>query len=251
MFGLFAIYLNPRNDLQEIKMKIGVIGEFKKDSETHYKLNEALKHVEALIPETIDISWVDTEAVISEKGKIVRNFDGIWSAPGSPFKSLEGSLLAIRIAREENIPHLGTCAGFQHTIIEIARNILGVEYAQHEEHAPDSSALFISRLACSLAGKKLRINLEKGTLAEEAYGAGSVEENYYCNFAVNPDFKEKLKIKEITWSGIDDEGEWRILELPENDFFISTLFVPQTRSPPENPHPLIKKFIQAAQNRIS
>ncbi len=230
-------------------MKIGIIGEFNEEYETHRALNDSLRHAEAALNETVDFSWVDTETIAAEKEDFVRRFDGIWSAPGSPFKSLEGSLKAIRIAREKNIPHLATCAGFQHTVVEIARNVLGIEDAQHEEYAPDAPNLFISRLKYSLAGRTLRTHLMPDSRSRSAYGTNVVRENYYCHYAVNPAVKEQLKLKGYFWSGRDDVGEWRILEVTRNDFFIATLFVPQVRSTPEAPHPLIMRFLQTIRRR--
>lgn len=96
-----------------------------------------------------EYEWISTDRV-STDSSCLKKLSGIWSAPGSPFISLNGALRAIQYARENNVPHLGTCAGFQHTIIELARNILGIEDAQHEEYDATSEKLFISKLTCSL-----------------------------------------------------------------------------------------------------
>ena len=81
------------------------------------------------------------------------------------------------------------------------------------------------------------------------YGRGSATEEYYCNFGVNPDVIPTLRKGELRIVGSDAEGEVRVLELPRHPFFIATLFVPQTGSRPERPHPLVNAFLQAAAGR--
>jgi CTP synthase (UTP-ammonia lyase) len=145
----------------------------------------------------------------------------------------------------KDIPHLGTCAGFQHGVIEIARNILGIEDAQHEEYDAQSSKLFINRLVCSLAGKRMDVYLKRGSLAHQLYQIDNTKENYYCNFGINPAFRQYLTHPQILVSGVDQNDEIRIIELPNHKFFLITLFVPQIRSLPDSPHPLIKGFVKA------
>ncbi len=93
------------------------------------------------------------------------------------------------------------------------------------------------------------IKIRTDTRAYECYQKEEVEENYYCNFGINPNFKNKLVHPEIQVSGVDQGGEIRIIEVKKNDFFISTLFVPQTKSIRGRPHPIIKKFIKEANKR--
>lgn len=87
----------------------------------------------------------------------------MWVTPGSPYKNLEKTLWAIRFARENGIPCFGTCGGFQHMVLEYARNVLGYQDAQHAEYDPYASSLFISALACSLAGRTMELHFEPGS----------------------------------------------------------------------------------------
>ena len=82
---------------------------------------------------------------------------------------------AIRFARESGIPLLGTCGGFQHLVIEYARNVLGFQDAEHAEYNPDASRLMISKLPCSLVDQILPIAISPGSLAASLYGAARVE----------------------------------------------------------------------------
>ena len=151
-----------------MKPKIAIIGEYYNNFKPHTSLNKSLDYLSDEYD--YEYEWIDTELVNREKDGLLKNYSGIWSAPGSPFKSLDGALYAITFARLKDIPHLGTCAGFQHAVIELARNILGIEDAQHEEYEAQSSTLFVNKLVCSLAGKTMDVYLKSGTLAKKLYG---------------------------------------------------------------------------------
>jgi len=224
---------------------IGIIGEYYPSFKPHTALNDSLGHVRDIYDYEFDYEWIETERVEKEGEKLLNNYSGLWSAPGSPFKSLEGALKAIQFARIKNIPHLGTCAGFQHTIVEFARNVLGFVKAQHEEYGPSSEQLFINRLICSLAGKKMKVLIKPNSLAAQCYDKNEAEENYYCNFGINPEFQEHLNHQDLLASGRDEDGEIRIIEIPQNKFFLATLFVPQVNSSPSSPHPIVQCFVRS------
>jgi CTP synthase (UTP-ammonia lyase) len=226
---------------------IGIIGEFNPANKTHRALNQSLEWLKETAE--FEYRWIDTLSVHKEGERLLGQLTGIWSAPGSPFKSLEGALEAIRFAGENNIPHLGTCAGFQHAIIEFARNVLQIPGAQHEEYDSNSSKLFISRLACSLVGSSMTVHVKEGTKAYQCYGRSEATEDYYCNFGINPDFKAMLVHPALNISGVDQDGEIRIIEIPENNFFVATLFVPQSRGTREFPHPIISAFVRESTRR--
>jgi len=223
--------------------RIAVIGEYYNNFKPHSSLMESIEHVKKKHKVEIEVDWGDTLRAEQEGERLFANYSGFWSAPGSPFKSLEGALNAIKYARVNNIPHLGTCAGFQHFIIEFARNVLMNKHAQHEEYDEESSSLFISKLACSLAGKRMTVNLLPDSIAFECYNSTETVEDYYCNFGINPEFQDKLLHDDLIISGTDQDGEIRIIELANNRFFVSTLFVPQTNSTEDKPHPIIERFV--------
>ena len=227
-----------------MKTKIAIIGEYYDKFEPHTFLNKSLDYLKDEYD--FEYEWVETIIIEKEGDHLLNEYKGIWSAPGSPFKSLEGALSAITYDRLNDVPHLGTCAGFQHAIIEIARNMFGIEDAQHEEYDAQSSKLFVNKLTCSLAGKTMDVYLKSGTLVHRLYAIEKTVENYYCNFGINPVFKDSLNHPQILISGIDQDKEIRVIELPNNKFFVITLFVPQTRSKLNQPHPLIRGFIDAA-----
>ena len=221
---------------------IAVIGEFTPTFQPHVATAAAIEHSRAALGADVEYEWIPSEDV--DVGIFLR-FGGIWIAPGSPYGNMAKVLAAIRHARQHGVPCFGTCGGFQHMVIEYARNVLACEEAQHAEYDPGASDLFITELTCSLAGREMTLQLRPGSRAAAIYGCESVTEEYYCNFGVNPDKVSLLKTGALEVTGSDAEGEVRVIELPGHPFFIGTLFVPQTRSRPGRPHPLVTSFVDA------
>jgi CTP synthase (UTP-ammonia lyase) len=141
---------------------------------------------------------------------------------------------------------LGSCGGFQYTVIELARSLLGIAGAQHAETHPDSEHLVVTALACSLVGQEHPVRIDRFSLAGELYDSDESVEPFFCSYGINPVHRESLEQAGVRFTGFDAQGEPRILELPSNDFFVATLYVPQARNAPE-PHPLIKGFVEATQ----
>ena len=226
---------------------IAVLGEYTPSYRPHQATDAAIEHSKTLLGATdLAAEWVSTQT-IDEKN--LRNYSGLWIAPGSPYKSLENTLRAIQYARENQIPCLGTCGGFQHMLLEYARNVLGFNDANHAEYDPYASSLFISQLACSLVGRAMTLTLVPGSQVAGIYGATSAQEQYYCTFGVNPEYVPLLKQGPLNVSGSDAEGEVRAVEYPGHPFFIGTLFVPQQRCIPGRPHPLVSAFLKAVLDR--
>ena len=224
---------------------IAIVGEFNPGCETHIATNKAIEHSGKSLAIDVNYQWIST---IDIDESIFTHFTGIWVAPGSPYKNMERTLWVIKNARERLIPCFGTCGGFQHIILEYARNVLEFADAHHAEYNPYASNLFISELACSLAGQKMTINFTPDSQVAKIYNSPSTIESYYCNFAINPDKVKFLKTGYLQITGIDNNNEPRIVEIFNHPFFIATLFVPQTRSTAENPHPLISAFIASVDN---
>ena len=227
---------------------IAVLGEYTPSYGPHQATDAAIEHSKTLLGATdIDAEWISTQAIDEKR---LSDHSGLWIAPGSPYKSLEKTLRAIQYAREHRIPCFGTCGGFQHMLLEYARNALGLKDARHAEYDPYASNLFISQLTCSLAGREMTVTLVPGSQVADIYGTISAREHYYCNFGVNPDYVSLLTQGSLTVSGSDAEGAVRVVEYPNHPFFIGTLFVPQQRSIPERPHPLVTAFLKAVLERV-
>jgi CTP synthase (UTP-ammonia lyase) len=222
--------------------RIALLGEYTPSFPPHPATNAAIEHSRDSSGLDITAEWLSTKDIDPTR---FDRYSGIWVAPGSPYKSMENTLWAICYARENKIPCFGTCGGFQHIVIEYARNVLGFKDAQHAEYDPYASSLFISQLTCSLAGREMQLRFVPGSRVANIYGGVAAKEHYYCNFGVNPDCIHKLKQGPLEITGFDAEGEIRVIEYPDHPFFLATLFVPQTRSTPESPHPLVTAFLEA------
>ncbi len=221
---------------------IAILGEYDSSYGPHQATDAAIEHSKTSLSVDVAAEWISTQAIDEKR---LSGYSGLWIAPGSPYKSLENTLRAIQYAREHRIPCLGTCGGFQHMLLEYARNVLGLKGASHAEYDPYSSNLFISKLACSLAGREMTLTLVPGSQVADIYGATSAQEHYYCNFGVNPDYVPLLKRGPLRVSGSDAEGEVRVVEHSDHPFFIGTLFVPQQRSTSQRAHHLVTAFMKA------
>jgi CTP synthase (UTP-ammonia lyase) len=225
--------------------KLILLGEYDPAHPLHAATSAAIEHSCSLKSIAIDYRWVSTADI---KPTDLQNINGVWVAPGSPYKNLVATLDAIRTVREQGIPCLGTCGGFQHMILEYARNVLGFDDAHHAEYDPYASRLFLTRLACSLVGREMHLEFAPDSQVALCYGATTAREQYYCNFGVNPEYVDLLRQGPLRISGCDTEGEVRVIELPGHPFFVGTLFVPQARSTSDQPHPLVSSFMTAIAN---
>lgn len=202
-----------------------------------------LRHEHGL---ALDAYWIDTDQI---GVTALERFDAIWLLPGSPYRSEAGAILAVRTAREEGIPFLGTCAGFQHALLEYARNVCGLPGAVTEETAGGAEGdLVISALACSLVGHEGALTLTPGTTAEALLGVSRTVERYHCSYGLNPSYAGVLEEHGLRFSG-NDGTDARIAELPGHPFFLATLFQPELAGESGHCHPLVRGFAEAAVRR--
>ncbi|MEZ4861329.1 MAG: hypothetical protein R3C14_08485 [Caldilineaceae bacterium] len=118
--------------------------------------------------------------------------------------------------------------------------------AEHEESSPEAATLVISRLTCSLVGQTQVVHLIAGSQVAAAYGEAEALENFLCNYGFNAAFTDHFCTSDLKFVAFDREGEVRAVELPGHRFYLATLFLPQMRSQPGQPHPLITAYLQAA-----
>lgn len=191
----------------------------------------------------IDAYWIATPDAAEAD---LTGFDAIWVAPGSPYESADGAFAAVRTARERGLPFLGTCGGFQHALIEFARDVCGLSGVENAEVAPEAAEHLIVPLECSLKGHEEAVMIVPGTLAAKISGAGRRTERYHCDYGLNPDYLERLSEGGLRFSGFDDGGQVRIAELPGHPFFLCTLFQPELHGDGTQPHPVIVALAAAA-----
>ncbi|WP_406043778.1 hypothetical protein OG799_05625 [Micromonospora sp. NBC_00898] len=198
----------------------------------------------------LDAYWIPTEEVAASR---LDDFDGIWLLPGSPYRSEEGALAAVRTARTGGIPFLATCAGFQHTLLEYARAVCGLSGVAHAENAAGAAELLIEPLSCALRGHEGAVRFTAGSLAQRVTGVERSVERYQCGYGLNHRYLDPLVAHGLRFTGHDDEGEVRVAELPDHPFFLATLFQPELAGDGDEPHPMVRAFAEAtaARRRVS
>jgi CTP synthase (UTP-ammonia lyase) len=189
--------------------------------------------------------WPGTKA-LARGGVQVAGYDGVWCVPASPYADTEGALRAIREAREAGIPLLGTCGGFQHAILEYARNVLGLRDAEHEELEPGASEPLISRLSCSMVEVRGDIDVAVDSMAGALLATSVITEEYHCNFGLDARREPLFEGSGLRFVGRDAAGEPRIAELRGHPFYLLTLFQPERAALRGVAHPLITGFVRAS-----
>jgi CTP synthase (UTP-ammonia lyase) len=226
--------------------RIALVGDRSPHVRSHHQAPLVLDRLREREGLDLDVYWVPTGEVDAMDA-----FDGIWVLPGSPYRSEAGAISAIQTARERGIPFLGTCGGFQHAMLEYARNVCGATGVQHAENTPDGDDLLIVPLACSLDGHEVAVEVRPGTLAGRLLGAERSTERYHCSYGLDPTRQSLLEEHGLVFSAYDDEGAPRVAELPEHPFFLVTLFQPELSGDGTRPHPFIQAFAHAAAGQAS
>jgi CTP synthase (UTP-ammonia lyase) len=219
---------------------IGLIGDYSQSVPAHQAIPLSLQHAANALHIEIGFEWVPTEEVTSASR--ISRFDGLWCVPASPYRSMEGALLAIRYARENLVPFLGTCGGFQHAVVEYARNVLGWADAEHAETAPDAARAVISPLECTLVEVTGSVQIFSGTRIASAYGVSETMEGYRCRYGLNPEFRAALVAGPLRAAADDETGEVRAVELDGHPFFVATLFQPERAALKGGSAPLVVSF---------
>ncbi|QIN84908.1 glutamine amidotransferase [Rubrobacter tropicus] len=231
-------------------VRIGIVGDRDRNNPTHDATEEALGHAGASLGVSVRTEWLPTDALEGRASNALRRFDAVFCSPGSPYRNFDGVLEAIHFVRERGVPFIGTCGGFQHAVIEYARNVLCMPNAGHAEYDPNTPDPFISAMSCSPFGRKMEVEIEPGSRVHGVYDARTVVEEYRCNYGLTPGSRRLVEAAGLRVSGTDADGEARIVELPEHPFYVATLFVPQTRSSPESPHPLLVAFVVSGRDAM-
>lgn len=228
---------------QQSVIRVALVGDYDEDVPAHRAIPVALKRVADELGISLYWQWCPTCEV--GEGNDLRTFDGIWCVPASPYRDMDGALTGIRFAREQRVPFLGTCGGFQHALLEFARNQLGWTDAEHAETAPDSDRAIITPLSCSLVEAFALIRLTPGSRIANAYGALETQERYRCRYGLRKELESAIFAESMKVSGYDLDDEVRAIELQGHPFFVATLFQPERAALEGLTPPLVKAFVQA------
>ncbi|EJM45927.1 CTP synthase (UTP-ammonia lyase) [Pseudomonas sp. GM33] len=230
-------------------IRIALIGDYDPQVTAHQAIPVALEMAAEHSGLNVHWQWLATDEIHAETS--LHPFDGFWCVPASPYRNMDGALLAIRFAREQRRPLLGTCGGFQHTALEYARNVLGWLDAEHGETAPDAARALLTPLSCALVEAVDSIHLAEGSLIAQAYESAEIREGYRCRYGVNPQFEGELLKRELHAVGHDSQQGLRAVELSGHPFFVATLFQPERAALGGVLPPLVSAFVQACAGRSS
>jgi CTP synthase (UTP-ammonia lyase) len=228
-------------------VRIALVGDFDPEVTAHRAIPEALQLSAIRLGLDVAPAWVYTSAITPPTPPKLSEFAAVWCVPASPYASMDGALAAVRFARESGRPFLGTCGGFQHAVLEYVRNVLGHREADHAETSPQATMPVISRLTCSLIERTGTVFFRDGSRLRQIYGTGQANEEYHCNYGVNPAYARLFTDSAgLCVSACDAAGEVRAVELVGHPFFIATLFQPERSAFRRAEQPLITAFVAAA-----
>ncbi len=232
---------------------LALVGDYSSEVIAHRAIPRALELAREELGRPLAWRWVHTRDV-RDAARDLAEFAAVWVVPASPYENTAGALAAIRFARETKRPLLGTCGGFQHALIEFARNVAGLTTADHAETNPDADTLVVAPLSCSLVEQTGHVHLISGSLIHSAYGRDRVTEGYHCNYGPAPTHLARLERAGLRFTAFDDAGEIRGAELPTtvHPFFVGTLFQPERPALRGEVPPLVRAFVTTiTQNSMS
>ena len=224
-------------------LHVALIGDYNPDVTAHQAIPVALQQAADTLGLTVHVQWLDTDAL----PVTLQGFDGFWCVPATPYRDTEAALRAIRFAREQRRPFLGTCGGFQHAVLEYARNVVGWADAEHGELAPDAKRAVIAPLSCALVEATDTVRLAPYTRIADAYGTLDLLEDYRCRYGINSEFIDALLDGDLIPSGHDAAGDLRAVELLDHPFFVATLFQPERSALKGVTPPLAVALLKACQ----
>jgi CTP synthase (UTP-ammonia lyase) len=219
-------------------VSIAVLGDRNTDHLTHREIDATLE----LMPADVDARWLP-----SLEAESAVEADGLWVVPGTPYRDGEAVLAQIRRSRTAGMPILGTCGGFQHMLVEFARNVAGLADAAHAETDPDAADPVVARLSCSLVGEERPVTAVAGTRVAELCGTEPFTGFHWCSYGLVPEREAALVAAGLVVSARAPDAGVEAVELPGHPFYVATLFQPQVGSSASGRlHPLIGALISAA-----
>jgi CTP synthase (UTP-ammonia lyase) len=222
---------------------IALVGDFAPEVIAHQAIEKCFRLAQDSDSPVIP-AWLPTEAIQPGDDSAFERFQGVWCVPASPYRNTDGALWAIRHAREHSVPFLGTCGGFQHAVLEYARNVLSLKQAGHAELDPDTALPIVDRMECVLVEKNQTIIVEPEHPFRQLYGAARGVEGFRCSFGINPRYVHRLKDGPLEIVATDETGAVRAVMLKGHPFFVGTLFQPERRALNGSLHPLVQAFFK-------
>jgi len=239
------------------KINIGLIGKYIELQDAYKSILESFVHAGAINECKVHIVNVHSESITEENvAEKLGGLDGLLVAPGFGMRGVEGKIVSVKFARENNLPFFGICLGMQMAAIEFARNVLGLKDANSTEMQADTKNPVIDLMATQkkvkAKGGTMRLGtypceLKEGTLAYNIYGYSPISERHRHRWEFNNDYLESFEKAGMIASGKNPgSGLVEIIELQNHPFFIGVQYHPELKSTVENPQPIFVEFIKAA-----
>lgn len=243
----------------EDSVRIAITGKYTELEDSYVSIVESLKTSCGKLGLALELEWIETTDIEEERLKTsecLKGADGIIVPGGFGSRGTEGKIECIRYARENKIPFLGLCYGFQLAVIEFARNVCGLKGANSTEIDPEAADPVIDLLpeqrkiykkggTMRLGGQDVLI--KKGTKAHKIYGSMEVRERFRHRWEFVPGYRERIESRGMMFSGHDRSGTiMQMLELPDHPFFMASQFHPELTTRVLSPNPLFISFTKAA-----
>ncbi len=239
------------------EVEIGMVGKYSELLDAYKSIHESLNHAGAAHTAKVKIKSISAED-IEKKGAeaVLKGLGGILVPGGFGARGVEGKIIAVTYARENNIPYFGICYGMHMAVIEFARNVLKIKDADTTENSPDTPHpvihLMEEQKRIMNLGGTMRLGafpceLKKGSLVRKGYGKDTISERHRHRYEFNNDYREQFEKAGMVLSGLSPNGLLvEIVELSDHPWFVAVQFHPEFKSRPIDPHPLFRDFIGAS-----
>jgi CTP synthase (UTP-ammonia lyase) len=228
-----------------VAVTIALVG----DHNDAYPSHRELDAVRAMLGPDVVTEWMATDG---DRVTDLSGSNGVWLTPGSPYANDAAAYDAVRWARENDVPFLGTCGGLQYAVVEYFRNVLGVGDASHAESDGAGGSTVIHQLACSLHGQERLVRPVPSTRFARLVDDEAFIGMHYCAYGPGPHELQRLTEAGMVIEATADDAEAEVIELPTHQFFMLTLFQPQIGALAGQPlHPLLREFVRCARQHAA
>ncbi len=239
------------------EVTIGLVGKYVQLHDAYLSVAEALRHAGYALGAKVNIRWIDSETLNRDTYQAeLSALDGIIVPGGFGGRGIEGMILAAKYARETGTPYFGICLGMQISVIEFARNVLGIRDANSGEFDEQCAHKVINFMPGQSddvdKGGTLRLGaypcaIKEGTTMARCYGAHEISERHRHRYEYNNEYREAMENAGLTLSGLSPDGRLvETVELSERPFFVGVQYHPEFKSRPNRPHPLFRGFVDAS-----
>lgn len=250
--GFLDKFYHPKHQVD-----IALVGKYVELQDAYKSILESFVHAGAANECKVNVHTIQSEFVdASNVEEKIGGMDAVLVAPGFGERGLEGKIVAIKYAREHNVPFFGICLGMQMCVVEFARDVLGLKEAASAEVNPSTPYPVIDLMedqkSTTIKGGTMRLGayecqLDRDSLAYKIYGTEIISERHRHRYEFNGDFLERMEEGGLKATGRNPEtGLVEIVEIPTHPFFIGVQFHPEYKSTPEKPQPIFVAFVKAA-----